>query len=64
LMRVRVTAVVFTSVKLQGRRSETCTTEVSASGRQSDRSRTWYGRSTGPVERAGANIARSPCGGQ
>jgi paired amphipathic helix protein Sin3a len=62
---VRVfTVVVFTSVKLQRRRSETCTTEVSASGRQSDCGRTWYGRSTGPVERAGTNIARSRRGGQ
>jgi paired amphipathic helix protein Sin3a len=64
LVRARVTAIVFSSVKLQGRRTETCTTEVSASDRQPDRGRTWYGRSTGPVERAGANIARSRRGGE
>ena len=64
LVRVRVTAVVFASIKLQGRRSETCTTEVSASSRESDRGRTRYGGSTGPLERAGANIARPQCRGQ
>ena len=64
LVHVRVTAFIFASIKLQGRRSETCSTEVSASCRQSDRGRTRYGRSTGPLERAGANIARSRRGGQ
>src|SRR5260370_36939434 len=58
LVRERVTAVVFTSVKLQGRRSESCTTEVSAFIRQSDCGRTRYGQSPGPIERAGAIIER------
>jgi hypothetical protein len=48
---MRATAVVFMSVKLERRRSGTCTTDVSASGCQFDRGRTWCGQSTGPVKR-------------
>jgi paired amphipathic helix protein Sin3a len=57
-------AAVFTTIKLQGRGAEICASKVPASSRQSDCGRTWYGRSTGPVERAGTNTAGPGCRGQ